>query len=141
MAFSPDGKTLALALNNKTVKLYDSSTNVASRMLTGCERRVMVMAFSPNDNTLTLALDDEQVNRWDINSSTELQVLKGDEKLVNAVAFSSDGKTMASAPLYDNAVKRWDLDSGNPFVAPGITSLPGLPDTSYDRTNHRCFDF
>jgi len=57
---SPDGKTLALALNNKTVKQYDSSTNVASRMLTGYERRVMVMAFSPNDNTLTLALDDEK---------------------------------------------------------------------------------
>jgi WD40 repeat protein len=48
VAFSPDGKLVASASHDKTVRLWDSATGAARGTLKGHSNRVNAVAFSPD---------------------------------------------------------------------------------------------
>src|SRR5437762_2490462 len=65
VAFSPDGKTLASAGMDKTVKLWDVGTGKETATLTGHTNQVTRVAFSPDGKTLASGGDDHSVKLWD----------------------------------------------------------------------------
>jgi WD40 repeat protein len=110
VAFSPDGRTLASASDDKTVKLWDVQSRKEIKTLSGHSDSVRFVAFSPDGRTLASASDDKTVKLWDAQSQKEIKTLSGHEKAVSSAAFSPDGRTLASASD-DKTVKLWDVQS------------------------------
>jgi WD40 repeat protein/serine/threonine protein kinase len=109
--FSPDGKLLATAGQDHTVRLWDRATGRERAVLRGHDNEVNWVAFAPEGGSLASAGDDGAIKLWDLASGRETsQLLKGSVKVVG-VAFSPDGKLLA-AGLGDGTVRWWDRPSG-----------------------------
>ena len=108
VAFSPDGKRLASASLDQTVKVWDATSGQETLTLTGHTDDVTSVAFSPDGKRLASASKDQTVKVWDATSGQETFTLKGHTNRVRSVALSPDGKRLASAS-YDQTVKVWDV--------------------------------
>jgi WD40 repeat protein len=113
VVFSPDGKTVASASGDSTVRLWDATTGAPRETLEGHSDWVNAVVFSPDGKTVASASDDKTVRLWDATTGAPRQTLEGHSGEVNAVVFSPDGKTVASASR-DETVRLWDATTGAP---------------------------
>jgi len=107
VAFGPDGRRLASASFDGTVKLWDAASGREILTLTGHSAEVTSVAFAPDGQRLASASLDGTVKVWDTTNGQETLTLKGHFGQVNCVAFSPDGHRLASASD-DRTVKVWD---------------------------------
>ncbi|MDZ8090213.1 MAG: WD40 repeat domain-containing protein, partial [Nostoc sp. DedQUE12b] len=66
VAFSPDGKTIASASGDKTVKLWNAATGKEIITLNGHSDYVFSVAFSPDGKTIASASADNTVKLWNM---------------------------------------------------------------------------
>jgi WD40 repeat protein len=111
VAFSPDGRWLASAGQDRTVRLWDVATSQEIRTLKEHADMVTSVAFSPDGKQLASASDDRTVRLWDAVSGQPLHTLEGYTGAVKSVAFSPDGKHLASADS-DGTVRVWQPATG-----------------------------
>jgi WD40 repeat protein len=108
IALSPDGKTLATAHGDGTVKLSDMASRQEIATLLGHLDSVLCVAFSPDGTTLASGGRDNTTILWNIASRTKLGLLKGHSDWIRSVAFSPDGKTLVTAGR-DHLAKLWNV--------------------------------
>ena len=112
LAISSDGRFLASAARDGTVRMWDLSTWRCSAVLQGHRGAVDGVAFSVDNRTVISCGKDRSIRQWDVSSSEQLAArLGGHADDVHCVAFSPDGRTLASASSDGSAVL-WDCSTG-----------------------------
>ncbi len=128
VSWSPDGKTLATAGFDNTVRLWDAATRKEIRKYEGHTRIVMAVAISPdgkqilsggNDNTANLwdypspdaAKDKEKKDKPDAKPAVAVKTFKGHTGAIYGVAWRPDGKQVATAAA-DKTARVWDPAKG-----------------------------
>ena len=122
VAVSPDGKLLATAGFDNTVKIWDINADGSikeKKTLTGHTGPVYAVAFHPTDPKIVATASQDKTGRvWDITDGKTKVELKGHTDIVDTIAFSPDGKSLATAGA-DKAVKLWNQADGKELKALG----------------------
>jgi len=138
LAFSPDGKALALSSLSRgqgAVRVFDVETGVPEAP--SFANLVSDFEFSRDGRRLATATNDRLARVWDVQTAEPVSAVVQHKTPASMVKFSPDGKTVASAgrPDYVNGgeLRVWDARSGamlfNPLYLDGtIVSLEFTPD-------------
>ena len=118
VAFSPDGKRLATASDDGTVKLWDLANGHEVLTFRGHKDKVKAAAFSPDGSTIASA-GGNRLLLWDPQTGHEKRSLQGHTGEISTLAFRPDGKMLASAGN-DKSIRYWEPDSGRQKTPPDV---------------------
>ncbi|GAB1544458.1 hypothetical protein NUACC21_71340 [Scytonema sp. NUACC21] len=140
-SFSPDGKMIASASEDKTIKLWSRDGRLLKSII-GHSKEVTSVTFSPDGKTLASSSADKTIKLWNLEGQL-LKTINGHSAAVTSVAFSPDGKTLASSSE-DKTIKLWNLNgqllktiNGHGAAVTSVTFSPNgktLASSSEDKT-------
>ncbi|KAK3814025.1 MAG: WD40-repeat-containing domain protein [Benniella sp.] len=117
--YSPCGRSIALVLNNKEIRLHSTSPWNELCAPDGFSGEDESIAYSPCGCRLAFGGEDNTIRIWHIDSKSLEHTLHGHDFKVTSVAYSPDGYQIASASL-DATVKLWNAKTGE-----GLRTLHG----------------
>ena len=120
-AYSPDGTTIARAINNSKVGFWDVTTKQRIGTLTKYGREITAIAYAPDGTRIVSGNSDNAVRVWDTTTMQRIGTLSGYHTGgVTAVAYAPDGTTIATGCGWrwrddkdnSNTVQLWDAFTG-----------------------------
>jgi cellulose biosynthesis protein BcsQ len=131
VAYAPDGRLLATASWDKSVRLWDAASGEERRVLSGHTGVVSAVAFAPVGGRLASTSWDKTAHVWDAATGETVAVLKGHSGVVTSVSFGPDGQFLATGG-WDKTVRLWNGDGSSAGTLSGhvrmVTSVAVSPD-------------
>jgi WD40 repeat protein len=112
VALAPDGRWVAVACGDMTVRLWDVGGGKELHALEGHTEAVRALAFTPDGKGLLSGGDDGTLRLWDVRTGRELRRFEGHRAAVWGVAVAPDGKTVASVAPEEAGLRLWDFATG-----------------------------
>ncbi|CAI9095335.1 OLC1v1031266C1 [Oldenlandia corymbosa var. corymbosa] len=120
--WAPDGRHIAVGLNNSDVQLWDSTSERKLRTLKGIHQ-MRVGSLDWNNHILTTGGMDGQINNNDVRVRSHLiGTYRGHHQEVCGLKWSDSGQQLASGGN-DNLVHIWDRSSCNSQTAQWLHRL------------------
>ncbi|OLP20206.1 hypothetical protein BST81_01885 [Leptolyngbya sp. 'hensonii'] len=111
IAISPDGKRLASASSDKTIRLWDLETSTFLHSLTDHIGAVHAVLIHPNRQILLSGSSDKTIRLWHLEKGKLLHTFVDHINWVNALALETRGQLLVSGSD-DRTVRIWDLKTG-----------------------------
>ncbi|KAF1961329.1 hypothetical protein CC80DRAFT_464155, partial [Byssothecium circinans] len=113
IVFSVDGRLIASACYDRTVRVWDAETGATQRVFSGHEDWVMSVDLSSN-GLIASGSDDYHIRVWDLATGKLLNDLDLEESVLY-VKFASDGsKLLAADGNISKQLWNWDMATDSP---------------------------
>jgi RNA polymerase sigma factor (sigma-70 family) len=132
VAFAPDGKTIATAGADRSLRLWDRATGAELRRCGKTPIFWKYLTFSSDGKVLAASDGAGNVRLWEPASGREVRSLEGPVGSAGVLAVSPDSKILATAGGKDTVVRLWDTTTGKEIRSlhgqRGTTALDFSPD-------------
>jgi serine/threonine protein kinase len=111
--FSPDGQTLAVGGEDRSIGLWCSADGRLAHTLDKHTDSVQTVVFSPDGHLLAAGSDDRTIRIWRLNGDEPIQAAHNLQHNAACLCFSPDG-SMLAAGGWGSKVAIWQIEEGCP---------------------------
>lgn len=111
VAFSPGDRTLAMAMEDGTIKLWDLQTGTVQATLTGHRGMAWTAMFSRDGSHLVTSGDDNSARVWNLDTHKTVKILQT-SAAVRGALFDRQARSIFTSDRQGN-IRVWDVATGD----------------------------
>lgn len=130
LAFSPDGKWLAVGGSNRRVQLYQWPSGEFAGDLDGHTGRLIHVEFTPDSRSLISASDDNRIIVWELETREVRATFTGHSSRI--WSLEQLPQEIIASSSWDTNIRLWDINTGDEVgrlpAPPGVWAMAFAPD-------------